>query len=160
MHYRSALVDGAREELIELATELARLVIGNEPSTRPDVIARWASDLLDRTRRARTAVLTVNPRDEPSARQALEQLEATRPWLQSLSVRADPEVGRGGCVVHTDLGRLDARVEVRLAALAGALTSVTGDCTRLPARPRQPSDHRLNTSGEREPDSEPPHTVT
>jgi flagellar biosynthesis/type III secretory pathway protein FliH len=36
-------------------------------------------------------------------------------------VHADPALTRGGCVVDTELGTVDARLETRLDALARAL---------------------------------------
>ncbi|MBZ0115773.1 MAG: flagellar assembly protein FliH, partial [Sandaracinaceae bacterium] len=43
--------------------------------------------------------------------------------LEALGVplEPDPSMERGGCVVHTELGDVDARVEVRLEALLRAI---------------------------------------
>jgi type III secretion protein L len=38
-----------------------------------------------------------------------------------LRVAADPSVARGGCLVQSDVGALDARVETQLAAIERAL---------------------------------------
>ena len=40
---------------------------------------------------------------------------------QSADVQADPTLPRGSLVVHTDLGRIDARLEPQLTRLAQAL---------------------------------------
>jgi flagellar biosynthesis/type III secretory pathway protein FliH len=58
----------------------------------------------------------------------LAALAAARPaWLAELGVQADvalvadPAVGRGGCIVETPAGRIDARLETQLDALERAL---------------------------------------
>ena len=58
----------------------------------------------------------------------LKALERGRPRLleralraQALQFRADPSVGRGGCIVESELGTVDARLPVQLEAIERAL---------------------------------------
>jgi flagellar biosynthesis/type III secretory pathway protein FliH len=64
---------------------------------------------LERVRRASRVRVRVHPSD---AAQLIE-LEA--------EVVEDPSITRGGCVVESELGEVDARLEVRLDALARAI---------------------------------------
>jgi flagellar biosynthesis/type III secretory pathway protein FliH len=77
--------------------------------------------LLDRLRRAHRLEIRVHPDDRAALERQLAALRgATRPSAV-LQVEGDATLSRGSCVVISDVGSLDARVETQLAALARAL---------------------------------------
>ncbi|MBI5516691.1 MAG: flagellar assembly protein FliH [Deltaproteobacteria bacterium] len=108
----------AEAELATLALEIARAVLGREAASGPEVLRDVARRALSRVRQARRVVLRVHPEDLPWA-----EADARR-WLPAgmvpevLAFEADPGVARGGCLVDTELGRVDARIDAQLAALA------------------------------------------
>lgn len=105
----------AEAETVRIAIAAARHVLREELRLEPSQIRSIVRDVLSRARRARTVTLVVHPDDA----QALSSLHAEQGW--SLSVDTDPNITRGGCVVHTELGQLDARIEVQLEAIERAL---------------------------------------
>lgn len=122
-----ARIDAAREAaaqtdtVVTLALDVAHTILGREAASGPDVLRDVAKRALQRVRRARRIVLRVNPAD---ANLATQQLRA---WLpagtepDSLGVEVDPSVEPGGVVIESDLGRIDARLEKQLDAIAHAL---------------------------------------
>lgn len=107
-------------QLIELSMEAAQHIVGSELSTRPEAIEAIVRPLLSRLRRAQSMVVHLHPEDAA-------WLEAAPALHSELGVRAllrfepDPEVTRGGCVVSSEIGALDARIESRLDVVARAL---------------------------------------
>jgi type III secretion system HrpE/YscL family protein len=109
------------EAVGQLAVEVARAILGREAAAGPEVLRDVVQRTLARVRRARRIVLRVHPADVAMAR------EASRTWLPAgmepelLEVESDASVDRGGVVVESELGRLDARLETQLGAIARAL---------------------------------------
>jgi len=111
----------AEQEAARLALTAARRLVGEELAVSPDRIASIVGDVLARARRASSAVVCVNPVDAEALRRLSDAVVARAGGALHFSIEQDPEITRGGCVVRTNLGELDARVEVQLDALARAM---------------------------------------
>lgn len=100
------------------ALQLARQLVRHELSARPELVAVVARDAVEAlVAGARHVTLRVHADDLPLvAAGAAEVLEA-----RGARLVADPAVRRGGCVVESDGGRVDARVEARWAQAAAAI---------------------------------------
>jgi flagellar biosynthesis/type III secretory pathway protein FliH len=111
----------SERDIVALALDIARNVLAAELTTSPAAIESIARRALARVRRARSVVLRVNADDRAYA------LDHAREWLAPgaepsvFEVVEDASVERGGVVVECDLGRIDARIESQLKAIARAL---------------------------------------
>jgi flagellar biosynthesis/type III secretory pathway protein FliH len=110
------------------ATQAALLVagqlLGSALSGEPDKIVLLLKPHLARMRRAQRIALRLHPDDATWLQehpQALTELREQYTLASSLELRSDPDITRGGCVVESNIGELDARVETRLSLLAAAL---------------------------------------
>jgi flagellar biosynthesis/type III secretory pathway protein FliH len=110
------------------ATQAALLVagqlLGSALESEPDKIVALLRPHLARVRRAQRVVLRLHPDDAGWLEQhpeALSELREQPAQASSLELRRDPGIARGGCVVESNIGELDARVETRLSLLAAAL---------------------------------------
>lgn len=116
-----ALVQENEAALVGLAMAVARRIAGACAETRREPVLLAVSDCLGYLRDRTRVTLKVNPGDLDVVR------EHRKEWLESiegigtLTVEADPAVARGGCVLETDAGDVDARIEERLAMLHAAL---------------------------------------
>lgn len=110
---RDGALAEAEAEATRIALSAARHIVTGELALAPDKTTAIVRDVLDRARRARRVRVEVHPDDAPRIRTALPGVE----------VIEAPAVTPGGCIVHTDLGTLDARLEVRFDALEKALLS-------------------------------------
>lgn len=108
---RRAALGEAEGSVAALALAVARRLVGEELDAHPERVRATVKDAIDRVRRAGRVRVRVSPADAADA----EGLGA--------EVVEDASIERGGCVVESDLGEVDARIEVRLEALALALTS-------------------------------------
>lgn len=111
----------AEREVAAMAVDVARTVIGRELAQDPAAVAELAARALSAARERREVVLRVNPADAEAIRAAAGRLAAVLARAPGLAVREDPGLARGDAVVETEAGRVDARVETQLAALARAL---------------------------------------
>jgi type III secretion system HrpE/YscL family protein len=109
------------EELAAVALEVARKILGEELAARPEAVAVLARRALEPVRGRREVALRVHPEDGPRVRAELPRLSALLERAPGLCLREDAAVGRGGVVVETEAGRVDARVEAQLALLEQSL---------------------------------------
>lgn len=109
---RQALLDEAEGALGRLAAEAARKVVRAELALAPERVRDIARDLLDRVRRARELRVQVAEADA----------ERVRPLLpERATLEVSAELAPGDVVLRTEVGELDARIDVQLAALERAL---------------------------------------
>ncbi len=65
--------------------------------------------------------ILVNPRDLASIQEVEGELRQHIPDLKELGVTADESVAAGGCVIETDLGKLDASIDTQLREMTDKL---------------------------------------
>ncbi len=108
-------------ELAQLALgvgkQLARRELRAEPA---QVIAILRESLALLPAAAREVRVHLHPEDAATVREHLSAPAVDRAW----TIVEDPTLSRGGCVVHSQSSRIDARLEARIAAVAA---SVLGD---------------------------------
>ncbi|MDE2262172.1 MAG: flagellar assembly protein FliH [Gammaproteobacteria bacterium] len=112
----------------DLESELAQLALGvgkqlarRELSMDPtQVIAILRESLALLPAAAREVRVHLHPEDAATVREHLTAPAGDRAW----SIVEDPTLSRGGCVVHCQSSRIDARLEARIAAVTA---SVLGD---------------------------------
>lgn len=108
-------------QLIEIALQAAKSLVRAELQARPEQVQAIVSPLLERLRRARRLRIRVHPDDRAALEPCMQALRERDPRPLELAIETDPQLSRGGCVVQSEIGTLDARVETQLAALARAL---------------------------------------
>jgi flagellar assembly protein FliH len=115
---RSRVLEQTASQLGELATIIARRVIAHEISLNPNIVAGLVSEgLAALGAHDRVLVRVGSAFDE--ARANLERRLADRG--AHAEVRLDPTMSEYGCVVETELGRVDESIESRIATLLQAL---------------------------------------
>lgn len=102
------------------AVQLARQVVRHELDTDPALVARVAAQAVDAVMlSARQITVQVHPNDLPLV------AEGAREALQARGARlaANPSIERGGVLVESDVGAIDARIGMRWAQAAAGLGS-------------------------------------
>jgi flagellar assembly protein FliH len=97
-------------------------LLGEELRLRPEHIRDVVARELARVSRARHVELRVHPADLallPPSATLVDHAELRG----ALTVSPDPTLERGGCVLLTNLGEVDARLETRLALALSLLRS-------------------------------------
>ncbi len=92
------------------ATHLARQIVRAELSSRPELVATVAQEALDTLlMSARQVTVRVHPDDHPLVAQGATEALAER----GARLVADATIARGGCLVESDIGVVDASVAAR-----------------------------------------------
>lgn len=118
---RAEIYRAAELEVVELACAIARKVIGSYAETEPDIVLNSAQKavrlLLDRS----SLLVKVTPEQEEFVKANLDRLYAMDDRIQKIEIEADRRVGVGGCILETESGNVDARIETELECVANAI---------------------------------------
>ena len=116
----SALDGDMARALAQTAVQLARQVLRSELHTQPALVAQVAAEAVGAVMlSARHIAVQVHPLDLPLvAEGAAEALLA-----RGARLTANAEIQRGGVLVQSDVGAVDARIATRWAQAAAALGS-------------------------------------
>lgn len=110
----------AEGELLELSMEIAGLVIKKEIETDPEVVVRSIRSALSfLVDRSRIRVL-ISPEDAGEVQRRLPEF-ASAHKLDKLQVVEDQSLQRGGCLIETGFGRINATIEDQLSHLRESL---------------------------------------
>ena len=111
---RIAAADQLEVHSVELALFLAEKIVGGALAVKPDrVVEAVRGALRGIVERERVTVL-VHPEDLELVREAMDEMRATLGGIEHCEVQAERRVGRGGAIVRTQDGDVDARVETKL----------------------------------------------
>jgi type III secretion protein L len=107
------------DRTIELAVLLAERLVGEAIAVEPARIAALATGALKETRGARQMRIEACGEDVAALEQVLAALGEG-----VATIEVSPDLARGSLMVHTELGRVDARLAPQLSRLAEALREV------------------------------------
>jgi len=117
VHLRATVLQQAEEDIITLAFQLARKIIQYEALEHREVLAATLTRALEHVVQQDQIVVRVHPDDVNYATEIKEELGHTRGDIETLTVKGDTSVGRGGCLVESSLGTIDARIEAQFEEL-------------------------------------------
>ena len=115
------LLKDADMQLVDLALAVAGRIIGSSVEIRREPVLQAVQDCLGYLQDKSRVVIKVHPDDLDTVRRHrndwLESLEG----MEKLIIEADPGISRGGCIVETPVGDVDAQIEERLKRLRTVL---------------------------------------
>ena len=117
---RGQVVARAERDLVKLALEIAKRIVHREVTVDGDVALTLARVALGRIHSRAQVKLRLHPEDFAYVNARLEEL----PGGCSVELVEDRAVGRGGCLVETEMGDLDARIERQFAEVERSLLSL------------------------------------
>ena len=117
---REALLHEAAEAAVDLAYRIAEKVLRASVEASPEAVIPVVRELLQRTAGSATVVVRLSPRDHGYLLNNLGSFPEAS-GHEGLRVCADATVSPGGCVVETEAGALDARLETQLERIAAAV---------------------------------------
>ena len=113
----SDIMDQAERAVVELSLGIAAKMIPQTIEAMPEAALAVVNQALEKVLAGTRLTLRVNPEDLEQLQE--RQQELTLPAIDParLSWSADPGVGRGGCILETDFGDIDARIEHQLEVI-------------------------------------------
>jgi flagellar assembly protein FliH len=106
--------------LIELAMEAAKKIVANAPISR-DAVEAVVREAIGQLEDKAEITVQLHPDDLALLRKHKSPILDSLPDTDSLRFTTSSEVTRGGCLIHTRFGLLDARRETKLEQLRQSL---------------------------------------
>jgi type III secretion protein L len=115
---REKILNDAEPQIIHMVMDIAEKVIGRavEKGAVVDVVKKAVSQAV-----GRKITVRINPMDVPAMKEREKELFTVLDQTQSVNIKEDEQIPPGGCVVETEMGAVDARLETQMAAIKKAL---------------------------------------
>ncbi|WP_316245525.1 FliH/SctL family protein [Gorillibacterium timonense] len=121
---KNQIIQEAEPFLIDLSTAIAEKIIGRQLTLEPEWIREMAKSVLSRKRETGVITLCVAPQHFSYFHDAREELLLAVDSQAELVILPDATVSDNGCVVRTDFGSVDARIDTQLKEIKQALASL------------------------------------
>ncbi|NLW44620.1 MAG: hypothetical protein GXY92_05500 [Syntrophomonadaceae bacterium] len=121
---RLSILGSCERIIVRMALDIAEKIVEQELITNPDIITELVHNIIDSMNTAETYKVLVNPEDYVNLAAEIAKKKLSSTGNDNIQLAADNSISRGGCVVETDLGVVDARLETRIASLREALMDV------------------------------------
>ena len=116
------LYKSTHQDLVDLALSVAKRIVGPATEVHEEAALQAVQECLGYLQDKSRVVIKVNPDDLDAVRRHrndwLESLEG----VKELVIEGDTGITRGGCIVETPKGDVDAQIEERLARLRAVIT--------------------------------------
>jgi flagellar assembly protein FliH len=108
---------GVERELVELALQIAKKVVAREVSIDREIALTLVKVSLGKLHNRAVAEIHLNPEDYTYVKNHLDKLD----YRGQIELIEDKSIGIGGCLVHTETGDIDARIESQFDEISHGL---------------------------------------
>jgi flagellar biosynthesis/type III secretory pathway protein FliH len=99
------------KEIVDLALAVARKVVCQEVKTNKEIVLKVVQAALSRVEVPGEVTIKLNPADLQFIRETNVQLTDFFPHGDHVKLEAEASISNGGCIIETNLGEIDARIE-------------------------------------------------
>lgn len=107
----------SEERVLRLAVRVAEKILGDELKAAPQRAAGAVAEALKSARQANNVTIRVHPDAVEGVEQRLGDLRAGAAPGAVFTLKGDETVALGGCVIQTEFGTVDAKLESQLRCL-------------------------------------------
>jgi flagellar assembly protein FliH len=113
-NHQSEMADALERRAVELGLSLAQKILAGALEVEPERVVESVRGALRGIVERERIIVLVSPEDLELVRDAMEDVRAALGGIEHCEVQAERRVARGGCIVRTAVGDVDARVETKL----------------------------------------------
>ena len=107
----------AEREAVELALSIARKIVHQEIATDRTVIVNIVKKALKKVSHHKRIKIRLNPADLDAMNEIRSQTPGLTDSFDEVIFEGDTSIGNGGCVIDTNFGDVDARIEKQLLTI-------------------------------------------
>lgn len=112
------------KQILNLAVAIAEKILAYELDTNSQAVVSIVKKALDKVRDQTQITIRINPADFAIVIAAKHEFEAILQREQSVEFSADQTVSRGGCVIDSAFGSIDAQKETQMQAIRALIRSL------------------------------------
>lgn len=121
---RDRLMKSVELEAAKLALKIAERIIGSEISMRRDIVLEMVRSTIEKVKDREHVTIYVHQEDLDYVKGNSVTFGRIVEGVKSFDIQADPRVDRGGCIIETNLGSIDARISTKLLAIEAAFKAI------------------------------------
>jgi flagellar assembly protein FliH len=116
----------AEHSAVELAVGMAELILKRELASDREIVLKQIHEALKRVLGVDRIKLRVSPGDEQLVREQRTAIMAESDSVREMVIEADDTISRGGCIVESESGNVDALLSTQLKKIEEALLDDAG----------------------------------
>ncbi|MDR0910580.1 MAG: flagellar assembly protein FliH [Spirochaetaceae bacterium] len=121
---RTAILQNSEQEVIDLVLLIARKVVKVISEEEEGIVVENVRAALGKVQSEGKITIKVNTADLELTTSRTKEFIAMLESIKDVEVQEDSTIGRGGCIVETDFGEIDARITSQLAELEDKIRSI------------------------------------
>ncbi|MBR0519350.1 flagellar assembly protein FliH, partial [bacterium] len=114
---RELLIRSIEPEMARLSVRIAEKIMRYQIDIDQGAVVNMISSALETLKQREEIVVKVNQEDYYYAKEKKSVFASMVEGLKKLDVVVDSGVDRGGCIIETDLGNIDARISTQIHTL-------------------------------------------
>ena len=115
-------IDRMEAATVRLALAIAKKIIGNE-TEHVKIIEHVVKTAMKKVADPRNLTMRLNPKDIDTVNEFQQELFLSDDFNAVLHLEADKTIQRGGCIIETQLGDVDARIDQQIKVIEELLTA-------------------------------------
>ncbi|WP_066259151.1 FliH/SctL family protein [Neobacillus drentensis] len=121
------IINESEPFVIDLAVQIASKIIQKELETKPEVLIEMIKQNLVYSNERSMISICVSPEDYTFVQNQRNQLLETLEGQIEVKILPEHSIEKGGCVIRTSYGSIDARIDVQLKEIKQALLKTLQD---------------------------------
>nr|WP_267518124.1 flagellar assembly protein FliH [Borreliella afzelii] len=111
---RKGILESSSGQIVSLVMQIAIKVIKRITDSQKDIVLENVNDALKRVKDKTQITIRVNLDDLDIVRHKKSAFISRFDVIENLEIIEDPNIGKGGCIIETNFGEIDARISSQL----------------------------------------------
>lgn len=120
------------EKLLKLAIGIAEKILHDEIAVRPDTVLKTLEEALTKVSDLEEVTVKVNPEDLPMVQTQEEAFRDRLKSVRKVEFTSSPKIQRGGVLIETGSGTVDAQIKTQLSVIQEAFDFVRAEYAEEP----------------------------
>lgn len=125
MDKREEILEGTEQQIVELVLLMTRKVVKVISENQRNVVTSNVLQALRKVRGRGDVIVRVNLADVKLTTEHMKDFLAAVENIKNITIAEDSSIDRGGCIVETDFGAVDARISSQLAELERKILEIS-----------------------------------
>ncbi len=122
---RKEILEDSEAEVIDLVLQIASRVVKVISETEKEVVIQNVQSALAKVKSRTDIIIRVNLEDLELTTSKMKEFQSRVEKVKQITIVEDATVDRGGCIVETDFGQIDARINQQLREIESRIREVS-----------------------------------
>jgi len=115
---KKTMIHGLEHILLRFCTELTKKIVACELTTNPEIVTAAIKKSLAMIADREKILIRVAPNDMETVSGKKDFLNSVTERLENVQIEEDARIGKGGCIIESNSGMVDARLGIQFEEIA------------------------------------------